>query len=180
MYLAVRSYKNLLPGDIVMINSCKASQSDLFPAKYIVKSNSEHIFAPLHTNGEFIPSYESFNELYPIQLNSLDQLDQYIITEENGDFFDEYIDLDKCKIHYTIKYGRNVDMVLPIESIVTFKAELGRFESFEKLINLPNDPLPPIQVEEFGDIYRVVDGHHRLEYSYQKGYTHIPVSIVKK
>jgi len=158
-----------------MINSCKASQSELFPSQYI-KTTDGHVFAPKHTNGLYLDSYESYYDLTPIHLQSLDYLDQYIITEENGDWFKEH--LNQNKSHYTIKTGRKFDFVLPIDSVVPYKYELGRFGPFERLVKLPNDPLPPIQVKQIGNIYEVIDGHHRLEYSIIKGYSHIPVCVI--
>lgn len=163
-----------------MINSCKASQSELFPTKYIGRRESDskliHVFAPKHQDNEYKDLYENLNELYPIYLESLDQLDQYILTEENGDWFEE--NLNQNKSHYSIKSGVQPDCVLSVESVIPYKWDLGRFRSFEKLLNLPNDPLPPIRVRRSGSIYEVVDGHHRLEYSILKGYPVIPVCVV--
>jgi hypothetical protein len=147
-----------------MINLCKASQSELFPAKYI-KTSYGHVFAPKHTNGVYLDLYESFYDLTPIHLVSLHDLNQYIITEENGDWFIEH--LNEKKFYYTIKVGRQFDFVLPIDSVVLYKYELGRFKQFL-----------PIQVRQIGSIYEVVDGHHRLEYSIIKGYSHRNVCLV--
>jgi hypothetical protein len=159
------------------MNSGPCCQSDLFPTKYIGVGSRGHIFAPKHENGEFVESYESFNELLPIYLESLDELDQYIITEENGDWFEEHLNQKQNKIHFTVKSGCRVDYIVPIKSILTCKDDLGRFGDFTKLLSLPNDPLPPIWIQKRGSYYVVADGHHRLEYSIQKGYTHIPVYV---
>ncbi len=158
-----------------MINSGPSCPSELFSTKYLGQIDSSHVFAPKHEDGEFMASYESFNELYPLYLNSLDQLDQYIITEENGDWFEEH--LNQNKTHYSVKPGSRVDFILPIDSVEPTKDDLGRFSQFKKLVSLPNDPLPPIWVQKRGDKYYVANGHHRLEYSILKGYTHIPVYV---
>jgi len=158
-----------------MINSGLSCPSELFPTKYIGVGSRGHIFAPKHENGEFEESYESFNELSPLYLESLDELDQYILTEEDGEWFEEH--LNQTKTHFPVKFGCRFDFILPINSILTSKDDLGRFDQFVKLLTLPNDPLPPIWVQKRGEYYFVANGHHRLEYSIRKGYTHIPVYV---
>jgi hypothetical protein len=160
-----------------MINSGPSCPSELFPTKYVGVGDRGHIFAPKHENGEFDESFESFNELFPIYLKSLDELDQYIITEESGEWFEEHLIQKQNKTHFPVKSGCRFDFVLPINSILTSKDDLGRFKQFVKLLSLPNDTLPPIWVQKHGEKYIVANGHHRLEYSIQKGYTHIPVYV---
>lgn len=160
------------------MNTSPSSYS-LYPTKYlgqvIRQDKPVHIFIPKHESGEFIESYDSHNECRVIQIDSLDQLDQYIITDFDGKWFQEHINNDKS--HYTIKKSSksNDIVILPLDMIDSDRDKFPRFVDFEKLIPMPNDPLGPISVQKnrYGR-YNIIDGNHRFKYSLLKGYTKIP------
>jgi hypothetical protein len=168
-----------------MMVSTQSMPGVLFPTKYIGETELGHTFIPKHEDGEFKNLFESYNAINPINLKSLDQLDNYIITEENGEWFEENINPQKN--HFTIKSGRKADLIVPVDSVIMTKDydDLENINQFDRLLDLPNESLNPIHVVPLPLIegeeqnYIVYDGNHRLLYSELRGYTHIPVTIEK-
>lgn len=178
----VRSIYNLSPNDLVLMNTSPSS-SDLYPTKYLGYlprlSGQTHVFIPLHESGEYIEEYDTCNECDVVYLNSLDELNNYIITEVDSSWFVEHMN-QEGKTHYTIKQDYKPDLILDLEldQIIPSNDALPRWSSFEKLLTQPNDPLRPITVtKDSNGIFYVVDGNHRIEYSREKGYTQIPAIL---
>ena len=173
-----RSIYKIVPGDIIKINNSK-SLHDLFFSKYIGQdirfNNLVHIFYPQGEKENYQEEYDFYNECYVLYLDSLDQLLYHIITEEDGTWFTEFNNLEKN--NYTcLKY----DKIIQIDSILLSRdnCNLPRLSSFEKLIEMPNDPLPAIIVTQITkNLYHVIDGNHRIAYSQKKGYTYIPIIL---
>jgi hypothetical protein len=174
-----RSIYELLPGDIIKINNSR-SVHDIFFSKYLgcdIRFNKlVHIFVPRGEENDYKEEYDSCDECDVLYLDSLDQLLNFIVTEKDGTWFNEFLNLEKNS--YTcLKY----DKIIDIDNILLSRDNftLPRLYSFGNLVNMPNDPLPAICVKEISqDLYAVLDGNHRIEYSKIKGYKYIPVIFI--